>query len=174
MATLRNIGVRVLDVPLSLARGNGTIRFTSNQAVIENFSGTAPGGGTIQISGGAALAGLVPDRWRIETTLDQVGVEYPRDTQTVLDAELTLQGNRRVQVLSGNAEVRRASYTRDLTIEELLGSNGPFSPTFVEVGPGGGGEGIGGGGLQTTLDLRITADNTLIIKNNIADAVGTE
>ncbi|HKP11300.1 MAG TPA: hypothetical protein VJZ91_04290, partial [Blastocatellia bacterium] len=124
VATLRNIGVRVLDVPLSLARGNGTIRFTSNQAVIEDFTGTAPGGGTIQISGGAALAGLVPERWRIETSLDQVGVEYPRDTQTVMDAELTLQGNRRVQVLSGSVEVRRSSYTRDLTIEELLGSNG--------------------------------------------------
>jgi len=173
VATLRNIGVRVLDVPLSLARGNGTIRFTSNQAVIENFSGTAPGGGTIQISGGAALAGLVPDRWRIETNLDQVGVEYPRDTQTVMDADLTLQGNRRVQLLSGNIEVRRASYTRELTIEELLGSNGPFSPNFVEIGPGGGGEGVGGGGLQTTLDLRITADNTLIVKDNLADAVGS-
>ena len=153
--------MRVLDVPLSLARGNGTIRFTSNQAVIEDFNGTAPGGGTIHISGGAALAGLVPDRWRIETNLDQVGVEYPRDTQTVMDADLTLQGNRRVQVLSGSVEVRRASYTRDLTIEELLGSNGPFSPAFVEVGPGGGGEGVGGGGLQTTLDLRITADKQI-------------
>ncbi|MFL6213671.1 MAG: translocation/assembly module TamB domain-containing protein [Blastocatellia bacterium] len=173
VATLRNIGVRVVDVPLSLARGNGTIRFTSNQAVIENFTGTSPGGGTIQLSGGAALAGLVPERWRIETNLDQVGVEYPRDTQTVMDAELTLQGNRRVQVLSGNVEVRRSAYTRDLTIEELLGNNGPFSPTFVEVGPGGGGEGIGGGGLQTTLDLRITADNTIVIKNNLADAVGS-
>jgi translocation and assembly module TamB len=173
VATLRNIGVRVLDVPLSLARGNGTVRFTSNQAVIEDFTGTAPGGGTIRISGGAALAGLVPDRWRIETNLDQVGMEYPRDTQTVVDADLSLQGNRRVQVLSGNVEVRRASYTRDLTIEELLGGNGPFSPAFVEVGPGGGGQGIGGGGLQTTLDLRITADNTLIIKNNLADAVGS-
>jgi len=90
-----------------------------------------------------------------------------------MDADLTLQGNRRVQVLSGSVEVRRASYTRDLTIEELLGSNGPFSPAFVEVGPGGGGEGVGGGGLQTTLDLRITADNTLIVKNNLADAVGS-
>jgi translocation and assembly module TamB len=173
VATLRNIGVRVLDVPLALARGNGTVRFTSNQAVIEDFTGTSPGGGTIRINGGAALAGLVPDRWRIETNLDQVGVEYPRDTQTVMDAEMTLQGNRRVQVLSGNVEVRRASYTRDLTIEELLGSNGPFSPAFVEVGPGGGGEGVGIGGLQTTLDLRITADNTLIVKNNLADAVGS-
>ncbi|MEN3333483.1 MAG: translocation and assembly module TamB [Blastocatellia bacterium] len=174
VATLRNIGVRVLDVPLSLSRGNGTIRFTSNQAVIEDFTGTSPGGGTIHISGGAALAGLVPDRWRIETNLDQVGVEYPRDTQTVMDAELTLQGNRRLQVLSGSIDVRRASYTRALTIEELLGSNGPFSPNFVEVGPGGGGEGVGGGGgLQTTLDLRITADNTLIIKDNLADAVGS-
>jgi translocation and assembly module TamB len=173
VATLKDIGVRVLNVPLSLARGNGRIRFTSNQAVIEDFSGASPAGGKIKIEGGAALAGLVPERWRLETTLDQVGVEYPRDTQTVFDANLTLQGNRRVQVLSGNVQVRRASYTRDLTLEELLGSTSPLSPSFVEVGPGGGGEGVGGGGLQTTLDLRITADNTLIIKNNIADAVGS-
>ncbi|MGA9771544.1 MAG: translocation/assembly module TamB domain-containing protein [Blastocatellia bacterium] len=170
VATLKDIGVRVVEVPLSIARGNGQIRFTSNQAVIENFTATSPGGGTISAQGGAALVGLVPDRWRIEVNIDQVGVEYPRDTQTVIDADLALRGNRKAQVVTGNIEVRRAAYTRELTIEELIGSGGPLAPEFFDVGPGGGG---GTSTLATTLDLRITADNTLSVKNNLADAVGT-
>jgi translocation and assembly module TamB len=171
VATLKDVGARVVDFPLSVTRGNGQIRFTSNQAVIENFTATSPGGGTIALQGGAALEGLVPDRWRIQINVDQAGIEYPRDTQTIIDANLALRGNRKVQVLTGDVEIRRAAYTRELTIEELLGSGGPFAPEFFDVGPGGGGGGPSG--LQTTLDLRITADNTLSVKNNLADAVGT-
>ena len=73
--------------------------------------GATPGGGTISISGGAALAGLAPAQWRLEARADQMGVEYPKDTQTVVDAQITLEGNRKLQILSGNAQVRRASYT---------------------------------------------------------------
>jgi translocation and assembly module TamB len=171
MVTLRNIGLRVVDFPLSVARGNGQIRFTANQAVIENFRASAPGGGTIAITGGAALAGLAPERWRVEVNADQVGFEYPRDTQTVIDAQLALQGNRRLQIVTGNVEVRRASYTRDISLDELI-TGGPFSEEFFAVGPGGGGGGGGIAGLPTTLDIRVTADNTLVVKNNLADAVG--
>ena len=113
---------------------------------------------------------MLPDRWRLEINADQVAGEYPRDTLTVVDAALTLQGNRKLQVLSGNVAVRRASYTRDLTLEELITTGGPFTPDFLDAGPGGRGE---TSALQTTLDLRITADNTLLIKNNLADAVGS-
>jgi len=167
---LKDVGVRIVDFPLSAAHGNGQIRFTSNQALIERFVATTPGGGSIRINGGAALAGLVPDRWRLEVNADQVGAEYPRDTQTVVDADLTLQGNRRLQVLSGNVEVRRASYTREVTLEELITSGGPFTPEFLEAGPGGSGA---PSGIQTTLDIHIVADNTLLVKNNLADAVGS-
>ncbi|MEK6323484.1 MAG: translocation/assembly module TamB domain-containing protein [Acidobacteriota bacterium] len=170
VANLRDIGIRILDFPISMARGNGQIRFTSNQAVIENFVGATPGGGTISIEGGAALSGLVPVQWRLEARADQMGAEYPKDTQTVVDAQVTLEGNRKLQVLSGNAQVRRASYTRDLTLEELITTGGPFQPDFLEAGPGGSG---GPSGLPTVLDLHITADNTLIVKNNLADAVGS-
>lgn len=173
VVTLKDVGVRVVEFPLSIARGNGQVRFTSDQAVIENFVATSPGGGTISLQGGAALVGLVPDRWRIQVNVDQAGFEYPQDTQTVIDANLALRGNRRVQVLTGEIEVRRASYTRELTIEELLSGSGPFAPEFFDVGPGGGGGGGGAAGVQTTLDLRITADNTLSVKNNLADAVGS-
>ncbi|MEK6289697.1 MAG: translocation/assembly module TamB domain-containing protein [Acidobacteriota bacterium] len=170
VANLRDIGIRILDFPISMARGNGQIRFTSNQAVIENFVGATPGGGTISIEGGAALSGLVPVQWRLEARADQMGAEYPKDTQTVVDAQVTLEGNRKLQVLSGNAQVRRAAYTRDLTLEELITTGGPFQPDFLEAGPGGSG---GPSGLPTVLDLHITADNTLIVKNNLADAVGS-
>lgn len=169
--TLKDIGARVVDFPLSVARGNGLIRFTADQALIERFTASTPGGGNIRVEGGAALVGLVPDRWRFEVEADQVGVEYPRDTQTVIDANLALQGNRRVQVLSGDVFVRRAAYTRDITIEELITTGGPFGPEFLETGPGGGGGGPGG--IPTTLDLHITADNTLSIRNNLADAVAS-
>ena len=170
VASLRDIGIRIVDFPISMSRGNGQIRFTSNQAVIEDFVGSTPGGGTISISGGAALAGLAPAQWRLEARADQMGAEYPKDTQTVVDAQVTLEGNRKLQILSGNAQVRRASYTRDITIEELLTTGGPFQPDFLEAGPGGAG---GPSGLPTVVDLHITADNTLSVKNNLADAVGS-
>ncbi len=169
-ANLRDIGVRILDFPISMARGNGQIKFTSNQAVIENFVGATPGGGTIAIEGGAALSGLAPVQWRLEAKADQMGAEYPKDTQTVVDAQVTLEGNRRLQILSGSAQVRRASYTRDITLEELITTGGPFQPDFLEAGPGGSG---GPSGLPTVIDLHITADNTLIVKNNLADAIGS-
>jgi translocation and assembly module TamB len=171
VVTLKDIGLRVVDFPLSVARGNGQIRFTANQAVIENFQASAPGGGVIAVTGGAALAGLVPEQWRVEVTADQVGVEYPRDTQTVIDAQLALSGNRRLQIVTGNVEVRRASYTRDISLDELI-TGGPFSEEFFALGPGSGGGGAGIAGVPTTLDIRITADNTLVVKNNLADAVG--
>ncbi|MEK6304056.1 MAG: translocation/assembly module TamB domain-containing protein [Acidobacteriota bacterium] len=170
LVNLEDVGVRVVNFPLAAAHGNGQIRFTSNQAVIENFVAGTPGGGKLSIRGGASHSGLMPDRWRLEIDADQVAAEYPRDTQTIVDAALTLQGNRKLQVLSGNIAVRRASYTRDLTLEELITTGGPFSPDFLDAGPGGRGE---TSELQTTLDLRITADNTLLIKNNLADAVGS-
>jgi translocation and assembly module TamB len=170
VADLKDIGIRLLDFPISITRGNGQVRFTSNQAVVENFVASTAGGGSIDIEGGAALSGLVPIQWRIEAKADQIGGEYPKDTQTVMDAQLTLEGNRKLQVLSGNAQVRRAAYTKDITIEELIATGGPFQPDFLEAGPGGTG---GPSGLPTILDLHITADNTLIVKNNLADAVGS-
>lgn len=166
---LRDIGLRAVDLPITLARGQGEIRFTANQALLERFTATSPGGGSITASGGAALSGLAPDRWRVEARADQVGIEFPVDTHTLFDSSLVLQGNRRLQVLSGDIVVRRAAYTKDVTVDELFSSEGPFGGSLLEGGGGAGDE----SGPATVLDLRVRADNTLVVRNNLADAVGS-
>jgi translocation and assembly module TamB len=166
-ADLKDIGVQVVDLPIAIAHGNGRIRFSADQALIESFEASAPGGGKLILAGGAALAGLVPDRWRVEVSADQVGIEYPRDTQSVFDGNFVLEGSRRFQILSGDVRVRRAAYTRDITLADLIATGGPFGPQFIKTGPG------GGAGLPMTLDIRIDADGTIIVRNNIADAVGS-
>src|SRR5262249_45303028 len=81
-ADLKDVGFRLLDFPVSMAHGAGVIKFTEDQAAIQSFTASTPGGGRLVLSGGAALVGFVPDRWRLQMSADQVAVEYPRDTQT--------------------------------------------------------------------------------------------
>jgi translocation and assembly module TamB len=168
-ANLKDVGFRLLDFPVSMAHGAGTIRFTEDRAAIESFSATTPGGGRLTMAGGAALVGLVPDRWRLQSFADQVAVEYPQDTQTIFDGSVVLQGNRQLQVLSGDIRVRRAVYTKDVTLSELISTGGPFTERFIQAGPGGG----GGPGPRINLDMRVDADNSITVRNNILDAVAT-
>jgi translocation and assembly module TamB len=137
-----------------------------DQAILDNFVASSPGGGSLSITGGALFAGLRPDRWRVEAQADQVAVEYPRATRTVFDGNFVFQGDRRFQVLSGDLRVRRAAYTRDLTLTELIATGGPFGPEFVEAGGD-------GAQLPISLDIRISADNTIIVRNNLANALGS-
>jgi translocation and assembly module TamB len=169
LVKLKDVGVRVVNFPVAVARGYGQLRFTSNQALIENFVASTQGGGSIRVEGGAALSGFALERFRLEANVDQIAVEYPRDTQSVADAFVSFQGNQKLQILSGNVKVRRAAYTKDITIEELVKTGGPFTPDFYDTGPGGKGD----PGPPITLDVRIDADNTLIVRNNLADAIGS-
>lgn len=166
---LSEVAARVPDFPLSVARGNGLLRFTVDQAIIESFKAATPGGGTLELTGGAALTNLVPDRWRIEARADQVAVEYPRDTRVIADANLSLQGNQRYQLLSGRVDIRRASYTKDIFIEDLVRGNIPFSDSISSGS-------VGTGGLTSSrinMDIRVNANETLVIRNNLADALGS-
>ncbi len=169
LVNLKDAGARVVNFPVSIARGYGQIRFTANQALLEEFSASTSGGGRLTISGGAALSGFVPDRFRLEARGEQIGVEYPQDTQTIADVFVTFQGSQKLQVLSGNVKVRRAAYTKDITIEELISTGGPFTPAFYETGPGGKGD----AGPPISLDVHVDADNTIVVRNNLMDATGS-
>ncbi len=165
-ATVENASLRSREFPLSLTKGNGRLLFTSDQAQIANFTGEV-GGGTVSLTGGAALDGLALDRWRVQSRLNNVRVDYPQDFRTTADGEVTLQGSRRVQVLSGLVNVRRGEFLAEADLFELI------ERFMTEFTGGVGGSGVVSGVPQTQLDLRLVANDTLVINNKALDLVAS-
>lgn len=166
-ATLTGGAFRARDLPVSLTNAQGRFLFTADQAQLESFSANV-GGGRLTMTGGAAMSGLALDRWRFEARLNGIRVDYPTDVRTTADGELTLQGNRQAQVLSGLVSVRRAEYVaeNDLfdLIEEAMSEFGGASSSqtggFASMPP-------------TQLDIHVVANDSLAIKNRSLDLVGS-
>ncbi|MBX7220420.1 MAG: translocation/assembly module TamB [Blastocatellia bacterium] len=160
--------LRPLGFPLALEHGGGRILFTSNQAQIESFTADA-GNGKIELSGGFVLDQSFTPRWRFGLRADDVNLVYPANVRSLLDGELTLQGNPNVQILSGNVIVRHAEYTERTDITSLLQSslsNIPSSSVAdLEV--------AGSNRSRLILDVNVEAADSLFIRNNLADIVGT-
>jgi translocation and assembly module TamB len=164
-ADVRDASLRVVDLPVGIQNGNGRIIFNANQAYIESFSAMA-NGGRVSIDGGVLFEGLRPARWRFGIDAQQVRVTYPEDVRSIIDGDLALQGNAQLQVLSGVVNVRRAEYTRDVELNDLLNlDNAPATTTFGEAG--------GGPASPIRLDLLVEARDSLIIRNNLADVVAS-
>ena len=166
-ATLNGGALRGRDLPVALTNAQGRLLFTADQAQLESFSANV-GGGRLTVTGGAAMSGLALDRWRFEARLNGVRVDYPQDVRTTADGNLTLQGNRQAQVLSGLVSVRRAEYVveNDLfdLIEDAMSEFGSTTSSqtggFASMPP-------------TQLDLHVVANDTLAIKNRSLDLVGS-
>lgn len=164
---LDDFGLRITDVPLALENGGGRILFNANRAQIETLTADA-GGGKIEVTGGAIFERLSDVRWRFGLRAENVRVKYPRDIRSLADGDLVLQGNRSLQVLSGVVRIKRAEYTTNTDLATLVRTQ------FIGLG------GVGSS-LQTrakrstftTLDVRVEAPDTLFIRNNIADVVGS-
>ena len=164
-ADIRDASLRVVDLPVGIQNGNGRVIFNANQAYIESFTAMA-NGGRVTVDGGVLFAGLRPARWRFGIDAQQVRVTYPEDVRSIIDGDLALQGNPQVQVLSGVVSVRRAEYTRDVELNDLLNlDSSPATTTF--------GEGGGGPASSIRLDLLVEARDSLIIRNNLADVVAS-
>ncbi|MCW5969587.1 MAG: translocation/assembly module TamB [Blastocatellales bacterium] len=164
-ATLEGGSVRRRDFPLNLSRANGRLLFTADQAQIASLTAEV-GGGRLSITGGAALAGFAPDRWRLQARASNVRLDYPRDVRSTVDGDFTLQGNRRLQVLSGAATVRRAEYLAETDLFDFI------ERVLSEVGVGGGQDLTAAAGWPPTqLDLRVVANDSIIINNRSLDVV---
>ncbi len=162
-----DFGLRIADVPLALENGGGRILFNANRAQIETLTADA-GSGKIEVTGGGIFERLTDVRWRFGLRAENVRVKYPRDIRSLADGNLVLQGNQSLQVLSGVIRIKRAEYTTNTDLATLARTQ------FVGLG------GVGSS-LQTrsnraaftTLDVRVEAPDTLFIRNNIADVVGS-
>jgi autotransporter translocation and assembly factor TamB len=155
------------DERLTATGINGVVRFNENQARIESLTG-ALGGGRINVSGGALLAGLSLSQFRFLVSAERVTVPLPEDFRTTADTnDLEISGNLRGQRITGTINVRRAEYTEDIDLADLIDRRGQASLT--ESGEGDGSF-LGG---RTTIELAIQGRDALVVRNNLADVVGS-
>jgi translocation and assembly module TamB len=140
------------------------VRFTSNQAQIESMSGTL-GGGRLTATGGALIEGFTLARFLFNIHGVEVTAPFPEDFRTTADIDLEIKGTPREQLVSGMINVRRAEYTKDIELADLI--NFRRGESIEE-----------GGEVELTRaalfsDLRIEGRNSLVVRNNLADLVGS-
>lgn len=140
------------------------VRFTADQAQIESLSGTM-GGGRITATGGALLNGIALRSFLINVHGDDITVPFPENFRSNIDADLEIKGSAREQLVGGVVNVRRTEYTQDIELADLINFRREES---IEEG----------GELEFTRaalfnDLRVEGRNALVVRNNLADLVGS-
>lgn len=149
---------------LTLSNVKGRAIFNSNQAQIESLTGTL-GGGRVTASGGALLEGYTLSRFRFSVRGDNITVPFPEGFRSTADADLDINGTPREQIISGVVNLRRAEYTENIELADLINRRREASLT----------EGGGDSTLAATtqLDLRVEGRDALVVRNNLADLVGS-
>ena len=146
----------------------GRIIFNADQAQIDSLTGTI-GGGRVTATGGALLAGFTPSRFRFSVRGDDVTVPFPEDFRTTADASLEISGSLTQEpattFISGTVNLRRAEYTKDIEMADLISKRREGSLT----------EGGGESTLASTtqLDLRVEGRDALVVRNNLADTTAS-
>jgi translocation and assembly module TamB len=165
-AALNNASVSVLlgNDRWTVANLKASLRFTANQAQIDSLEGTI-GGGRVSATGGALLEGFTVSAFRINLRGDDVTVPFPQDFRSTLDADVEIRGSSREQVISGLVNLRRAEYTQDIELADLINTRRGESieeGSEIEL-------------TRTALfaALRVEGRNALVVRNNLADLVGS-
>jgi translocation and assembly module TamB len=162
-----SISTLVGDQRLTLANVKGSVRFNANQAQIDSLTGTL-GGGRVSATGGVLLEGFALSRFTIAVNADNVVVPFPENFRSTADANLEIRGSQREQIISGTVNLRRAEYTQNIELADIINRRKEASLT-----EGGGGD-EGGLGSATILDhLLVVGRDALVVRNNLADVVGS-
>ena len=154
----------VEDERLTVSQINGDVRFTADRAQVDALTGRL-GGGKITVTGGAALAGFSLAKFQLNVHGEQITVPFPQDFRSTADADLVVQGDLQAQLIRGTVNLRRTEYTKDIELADLVNRRPETTIT----------EGTGESALtaNTQLDLTVEGRDALVVRNNIADAIGS-
>jgi autotransporter translocation and assembly factor TamB len=179
-ASVENASLALLlqNERLTATQINGTVRFNSNQANLESLTGRL-GGGRVSATGGALISGFQPTQFRLVARGENVTVPasafvtlpaFLGDLPTTADASLEIRGGAEGVNVEGTVKVRRTEITEDIDLADLIDRRNE-----VPITSGGGGGAGAGGGLfgPTTVALTIQGQDALVVRNNLADMVGS-
>ncbi|MFL6253990.1 MAG: translocation/assembly module TamB domain-containing protein [Pyrinomonadaceae bacterium] len=178
-ASVENASLALLlqNERLTATQINGTVRFNSNQANLESLTGRL-GGGRVSATGGALISGFQPTQFRLVARGENVTVPaaafvtlpaFLGDLPTTADANLEIRGGTEGIIAEGTIKVRRTEITEDIDLADLIDRRNEVPISSGVVG------GAGGAGLfgPTTLSLTIQGQDALVVRNNLADMVGS-
>ncbi|MGH9937499.1 MAG: translocation/assembly module TamB domain-containing protein, partial [Blastocatellia bacterium] len=166
-AILRNISVSSPAAPITMEEGSGRITLSGDRLTLENFSARA-GDGVVRINGAVTTARFKPGEWRFDIIADDADVLW-RGIRATADAKLTLTGTPQAQQLSGAVTIPQGDFTSDFSLTELGGSG------RLRIGGAGGG-GItarGGAFPPVSLDIRVEAFDSFVIRNNQINTIAS-
>ena len=178
-ASVENASLALLlqNERLTATQINGTVRFNSNQANLESLTGRL-GGGRVSATGGALISGFQPTQFRLVARGENVTVPaaafvtlpaFLGDLPTTADADLEIRGGSEGVFATGTVKVRRTEITEDIDLADLIDRRNEV-PITSGGGGGGGGAGLFG---PTTVALTIQGQDALVVRNNLADMVGS-
>ncbi len=167
-AELQNAQVKFAGFPQLIDNINGTLRFDSTGVRIDALHANI-GGGTVVAGGTIGLNGLTPSSFRVTLqTLPgtEVAIRYFEGVTVAGTFEMQLSGDLERAVLQGNVNVTRALYFKDFNFQQSLlnvvlsrrGITPIVSASWQD---------------RVSLQLHLSADNTLAVRNNVANVTGT-
>jgi outer membrane protein assembly complex protein YaeT len=143
----------------------GTLVFRGDRIDIDSLR-MRVGGGTVVAGGSVTVAGLKPQRARITLTGTGVAIRYFEGVTIEGNFVLVVSGDMERFVVSGDVDVTRGLYFRDIDIgaallNAVLARRGP-TPVVAA-----------GWQSQVSLRIRLNAPGTLAVRNNLADVTGS-
>ena len=164
-AELIDAEVKFSGFPQLIDEINGTLRFAGDRIEIESLRATV-GGGSVVAGGFLTLEGMVPARARITLQGTDVALRAYEGMTIAGNFTLLLSGDLERASLTGDIDVTRALYFRDFDIQQTL-LNVILSRTRVAPATAATWQD------RVALRIHLTADNTLAIRNNIAEVTGS-
>ncbi len=147
-------GLRMRGFPQGLEDVRGSVRFDLEKAVLDGVRGRL-GGGALDVDGQVAYAGGVLSSLDLHATGRGVLLRYPEGLRSLLDGDLRLFGDGTRQWLSGDVEVRQATWRRRYDLASELMAAARVAPEAAASGHG------------LRLDVRLRAPGTLELDNNL-------
>ncbi|HEV8660627.1 MAG TPA: translocation/assembly module TamB domain-containing protein, partial [Thermoanaerobaculia bacterium] len=164
-AELQDAQVRFAGFPQLIDNINGTLVFKGDRVDIDSLRAML-GGGTVVAGGFVTVKGLTPNQFRVSLQGTDVAVRYFEGLTLEGTFDLLLNGDLERATLQGDATISRALYFKDFNFQQSL-LNVVLSRRGVTP--------IVAASWQDRVSLRLhlVADNTLAVKNNVADVTGS-
>jgi hypothetical protein len=168
MIDASEFGITSKNLPVTIAGGAGRITLAGDRLRIEKFTANA-NDGTLEVSGEARLAQMQPSEWRFDIKARNTVINY-QDIAATANGDLSLYGTPQGQTLGGTITIPQAEYVPRIDLDNLIagGTTGLTS----------GGSGVGGrlrraGIPPISLNIRLEADDSLLVQNEQINAVGS-